>query len=149
MPHMRLADVYLIYAEAVTVAYGPTGRAPGATLTAVDAINVIRNRAGMPSTSVALAAANGYDSFMDLVRNERNVELCFEGHYWFDIRRWYIAHLQENKEIVDLQFPQNWSTFTRVKILDRVFDDPKHYWMPLPRSQSQLFEGFYQNPGWN
>ncbi len=77
------------------------------------AINIVRARAGMPPVT---AAATGYSSFMDLVRNERNVELCFEGHYWFDIRRWYIAHLPENKPIIDLKFDKAWtpSTFTRL-----------------------------------
>lgn len=147
-PHMRLADVYLIYAEAVNEAYGPTGTAPGASLTAIDAVNMVRLRAGMPETSVAASAAAGYDSFRDLIRNERNVELCFEGHYWFDIRRWYIGHLPENKGIVDLEFDQAWTNFKRVTIKTRVFDDPKHYWMPLPVSQTQIYKDFYQNPGW-
>lgn len=148
VPHMRLADVYLIYAEAVNEAYGPTGAAPGADLTAEDAVNVIRNRAGMPGASEASALAAGYESFRDLIRNERTVELCFEGHYWFDIRRWYVGHLPENKEIVDLEFDKAWTNFTRVTIHTRIFEDPKHYWMPLPVSQTQLYEGFSQNPGW-
>lgn len=148
MPHMRLADVYLIYAEAVNEAYGSDGSVPGASLTAVDAINIIRQRAGMPATSVALATAAGYDSFRDLIRNERNVELCFEGHYFYDNRRWYIAHLPENKAIVDFRFDKNWTSFERVTVLTRVFDDPKHYWMGLPVSQTQIYNDFYQNPGW-
>ena len=65
---MRLAEVYLDYAEAVTAAYGPTGSVPGSGFTAVDAINVIRARAGMPPVT---AAATGYNSFMELVWNER------------------------------------------------------------------------------
>jgi hypothetical protein len=147
MPRMRLAEVYLDYAEAVTAAYGPTGAAPGASLTAVDAINMIRARAGMPPVT---AAATGYDNFMDLVRNERDVELCFEGHYWFDTRRWHIAHLPENKEIIDLKFNKAWTptSFTRTSILTRIFDDPKHYWLPINRNMTLLYPEFTQNPGW-
>ena len=73
-PLMRLAEVYLDYAEAVTAAYGPTGTAPGSNLTAVDAVNKVRARAGMPPVT---AAATGYANFMDLVRNERTVEFVF------------------------------------------------------------------------
>ena len=135
-PSMRLAEVYLDYAEAVTAAYGPTGSAPGATMTAVDALNVVRERAGMPPVS---AAATGYPSFMDLVWNERNVELCFEGHFWWDIRRWYVAHLPEYKD---------YTYFNRPVFLVRTFEDPKHYWLPLPRNLVQLYEGMPQNPGW-
>jgi starch-binding outer membrane protein, SusD/RagB family len=144
-PHMRLADVYLIYAEAVNEAYGPSGIAPGATITAVDALNKIRTRAGMPNIT---AAATGYPSFRELVWNERCVELCFEGNYWFDIRRWYVAHLPEYKQFVDLQFNQTWTSFNRSLYLTRVFDNPKHYWMPIYKNQVQIYKGFYQNPGW-
>lgn len=146
-PKMRLAEVYLDYAEAVTAAYGPGGSAPGSTLTAVGALNIVRQRAGMPDVT---EAATGYANFMDLVRNERNVELCFEGHYWWDIRRWYIGHLPENKLIVDLHFDKNWtpSSFSRTTFFTRVFEDPKHYWMPIPRNMTLLYPGMYQNPGW-
>jgi hypothetical protein len=144
-PRMRLAEVYLDYAEAVTAAYGANGTAPGASLTAVDAINIIRARAGMPPVT---SAATGYSSFMELVWNERCVELCFESHYWFDKRRWYIAHLPEHKVFMDLSFPQNWSSFTRVKVMDIIFDDPKHYWMPIYKTTTQLYPEMYQNPGW-
>ena len=145
-PLMRLAEVYLDYAEAVTVAYGPTGAAPGATLTAVDAINIVRARAGMPPVT---AAATGYSSFLELVQNERNVELCFEGQYFFDIRRWYIAHLPENMICVDLKFDKDWTNFTRATIKNKVFENPKHYWLPINRDQTLLYPGFFQNPGWN
>lgn len=145
-PLMRLAEVYLDYAEAVTVAYGPTGKAPGSNLTAVDAINIVRARAGMPPVT---AAATGYSSFLELVQNERNVELCFEGHYWYDIRRWYIAHLPENLPCVDFKFDKNWTTFSRATIKNKVFENPKHYWLPINRDQTLLYPGFYQNPGWN
>jgi starch-binding outer membrane protein, SusD/RagB family len=145
-PRMRLAEVYLDYAEAVTAAYGPNGTAPGSTLTAVDAINIIRARAGMPPVT---AAATGYSSFMELVWNERTVELCFESHYWFDIRRWYIAHLPQYKTIYDLKFDYNWTYFTRVPYQVRVFEDPKHYWLPLPKDIVFLYKEMYQNDGWN
>ncbi|MDO6439569.1 RagB/SusD family nutrient uptake outer membrane protein [Cyclobacterium sp. 1_MG-2023] len=143
---IRLAEVYLNYAEAVTAAYGPLGSAPGANLTAVDAINIIRERAGMPPVT---AEATGYDSFMDLVRNERSVELAFEGNgYWVDIRRWYIGHLQENKPLYTLDFDKEWTYFNRNLHTLRVFDNPKHYWLPIYREQVQLYPEFEQNPGW-
>lgn len=145
MPLMRLAQVYLDYAEAVTAAYGPNGSAPGSNLTAVDAINIIRARAGMPPVT---SEAEGYDSFMDLVRNERTVELAFEAHYWFDIRRWHVAHLPEYKELITLDFDKDWTYFNRRRWNTKTFDE-KHYWLPIYRDQVQLYEGFYQNPGWD
>jgi hypothetical protein len=142
---MRLAEVYLDYAEAVTAAYGPTGSVPGSGFTAVDAINVVRARAGMPPVT---AAATGYNSFMELVWNERSVELCFESHYWWDTRRWHIAHLEENKPIIDLKFDYNWTYFTRSLYITKVFEDPKHYWLPLPKDIVFLYKEMYQNAGW-
>ncbi|GAA5220232.1 RagB/SusD family nutrient uptake outer membrane protein [Membranihabitans marinus] len=147
-PRMRMAEVYLDYAEAVTAAYGPDGSAPGADLTAVDAVNLIRTRAGMPTVT---ANPSEYENFMELLRNERNVELCFEGHYWFDLRRWHIGHLPENKTVVDLKFDKEWtpSSFVRTEFRVNTFDDPTHYWLPLPRDLTLLYEGMYQNPGWD
>lgn len=143
---IRLAEVYLNYAEAVTAAYGPMGKAPGANLTAVDAVNIVRTRAGMPPVT---EAATGYDSFMDLIRNERSVELAFETNsYWVDIRRWYIGHLPENKPLYTLDFDKDWTYFNRNLHTLRVFDNPKHYWLPIYREQVQLYPEFEQNPGW-
>ncbi|MBC6994255.1 RagB/SusD family nutrient uptake outer membrane protein [Neolewinella lacunae] len=144
-PHLRLAEIYLIYAEAVNEASGATGRAEGANLTAVDAVNIVRARAGMPPVT---AAATGYESFRELIRNERWVELCFEGQWFSDIRRWNVAHLPEYKPYVDLVFDRNWTSFTRQVVAERVFENPRHYWMPIPRSQTQLYLEFGQNPGW-
>jgi len=88
-PHLRLAEIYLIYAEGI---YEATNNANssvnGSTLTALEAVNIVRRRAGMPDVDANPAE---YESFRELLRNERAVELCFEGHYWFDIRLWKIA----------------------------------------------------------
>ena len=75
------------------------------------------------------------------------VELCFESHYWFDIRRWYIAHLPENKQIIDLNFDYDWTSFTRSLYITKVFEDPKHYWLPLPKDIVFLYKEMYQNAG--
>lgn len=89
-PLMRLAELYLDYAEASNEAYGPTAiGVPGATLNAVQAINVIRTRIGQANVLTAFTANK--DLFRDRIKNERNIELSFEGHYYHDIRRWMDA----------------------------------------------------------
>jgi hypothetical protein len=89
-PVIRLAELYLNYAEASNEAYGPTAKGvPGATLSAVDAINVIRTRAGQ--VNVLPKYTTDKDTFRNRVKNERNVELSWEGFYYFDIRRWMEA----------------------------------------------------------
>ncbi|MCC8018697.1 MAG: RagB/SusD family nutrient uptake outer membrane protein [Rikenellaceae bacterium] len=86
-PLIRLAELYLNYAEAANEAYGPNTPAPGAALTAVEALNVVRHRVGMPD--VLAKFTGSADDLRPRIKNERTVELCFEGHHYFcDIRRW-------------------------------------------------------------
>ncbi len=144
-PLIRLADVYLMYAEAVNEAYGPSGSSPESNgLTAIDAVNHVRARAGMPPVT---ADATGYSDFRELIQNERAVELCFEGHYWFDTRRWYTAHMME-KALQDLSFDKDHTNFERVTVWTRVFVKPNHYWLPLPDDMTLIYPEMYQNPGW-
>ena len=89
-PIVRVAELYLNYAEAVNEAYGPNGTAGGLDLTAVQAINVIRNRVGQPDVLERYTADK--KAFRERIRNERGIELAFEGHhYYYDIRRWKTA----------------------------------------------------------
>ena len=144
--HMRLADIYLMYAEAVNEAYGPTtapSNVPGG-ITAAEAINTIRTRAGVPDVDVRFHTK---DLFREIIRQERAVELCMEGHRWYDIRRWYVAHLPKFKEKYSLEFDAAHSYFTKKLWGTTVFED-KHYWLPFNVEQSTLYAGFPQNPGW-
>lgn len=89
-PIIRLAELYLNYAEASNEAWGPTTiGVTGATMNAVDAINVIRNRVGQVNVLPQFTVSK--EVFRDRIKNERNVELSWEGHYYFDIRRWMDA----------------------------------------------------------
>ena len=92
-PMVRLAELYLNYAECVNEAYGPSGKVSGyanVELTAVEAINVVRSRAKMPN--VRAEYTGSADIFRERIQNERCVELAYESnHYWIDIRRWKIA----------------------------------------------------------
>ncbi len=86
---MRLADVYLMYAEAAANGYGSaTSSAPGFSLTAVDAINRIRERAGV--ADVNSKYTGNLDDFNSEVRRERAVELAYEGFRFNDLRRWLL-----------------------------------------------------------
>jgi hypothetical protein len=147
-PVIRLAEVYLIYAEAVNEVYGPT-TAPtfdGETgLTAEEAVNIVRARAEMPGVHSKFTGDKL--KFRERIRNERSVELCFEGQRWHDLRRWHIGHLIENKELYALDFDSDHTSFFRAKIMDKVFDE-KHYWLPLPVEQVLLYKEYNQNPGW-
>jgi hypothetical protein len=98
LPYMRLADIYLMYAEARTaIATGVTDLkdkpAYCPTLSAVDAINALRDRVNSDDYPMEHVPANIMDTkehFMDEVRRERAVELSFEGFRWCDLQRWLL-----------------------------------------------------------
>ena len=78
-PVMRLADVYLMYAEADNELNGPQAKA-------IDLVNKIRARGALPALAAAKTA--GYQEFFDAIEQERIIELLAEGQRCFDIRRW-------------------------------------------------------------
>lgn len=146
-PKMRLADIYLMYAEAVNEAYGPTtvpANIPGG-MTAVAAVNIVRNRAQVPNVDNRFLADK--DKFRDIIWRERAVELAFENHRWYDLRRWYVAHELKYREKYVLNFDKNMTYFTKALYVVKVFD-MKHYWLPFDPAQATLYPEFNQNPGW-
>ena len=145
-PRMRLAEIYLFYAEAANEGYnGPNGKHPAANLTAVDAINEVRNRAGMPGVHSKFLGSK--EAFRERVWNERAVELAFENKRWYDLRRWYVLHLPKHTDLYELRFPQDHSWFERV-LHHSIPIKERHYWLPLPVAQVSLYPEWKQNPGW-
>jgi len=155
---MRLADVYLMYAEATAIGYGtPQSKAGSYSLTAEGAINKIRDRAGVGH--VADKFLNSTDNFMNEVRRERAVELAFEGFRYIDLRRWMLLlddEYQVKKGVefdrdgtLDYNNPQEGKVknLRETVLFQRKFSD-RHYWFPLPKGDVNLYEGFGQNPGW-
>lgn len=146
IPLMRLAEVYLIYAEAVNEATGDANQKIGECgLSALDAVNKIRERATHVPTDVNGGA---HGSFRKMILNERAVELCFEGQYWYDIRRYKIGETMSKEPIQTLDFTQEWTNFSRRTLLNRTFDTPKHYWVPFPSDLTKMYPEFPQNQGW-
>lgn len=144
---MRLTDIYLMYAEALHAGQQSATVAPASyALTAEQALNVLRDRCGVPHVHSSIVADP--NKFMDEIRRDRAVELSFEGHRWVDIRRWSVAHLDRYRIKIGLDFPKDHSYYTEVVLFDRVCQYPKHYWLPFETSQTRIYEGFPQNPGW-
>lgn len=159
LPYMRLADIYLMYAEAGAAVQGANYKSNKCNLTAEDAINVLRDR--VEAGHVAAKFAADKQKFMDEVRRERAVELAFEGFRWNDLQRWLllteypynIKTSQEFKRVGNYDFTKKdprdaevtgWSQKT---ILTRDFSE-KHYLLPLKQSDVYLYPEFGQNPGW-
>ena len=155
-PVIRLGELYLNYAEAANEAYGPTTPAPGSSMSAVDAINVIRNRAGMPNVLAQYTADK--ETFRQRIKNERNVELAFEGHYYFDIRRWMDAPtvytgtvygIVVEKAAVSPTYPTGFK-YTR-KALDanhQLAWREAMYYLPFLDKDYKLMRNFIAGPVW-
>ncbi|OGN88156.1 MAG: hypothetical protein A2158_02050 [Chloroflexi bacterium RBG_13_46_14] len=84
---VRMTEVLLNYAEAANEAWGPDGDPNGYGFTAKTKMEELRGRAGMMSDDY-LASINNQADLRELIRNERRIELCFEGFRFWDIRRW-------------------------------------------------------------
>ncbi|WP_158281470.1 RagB/SusD family nutrient uptake outer membrane protein [Sediminitomix flava] len=144
----RQAELWLNFAEAANEWVGPDVKLGfgGVTLSAKDAILEIRNRAGIKDTAyLDEVAAQGKDAFRELIRNERRVELCFEGHRFWDLRRW---KSDLNSEVNGLQITMNAdSSFSYQEVLveQRNFQDYM-YFGPIPFDEVR--KGLRQNDGW-
>jgi starch-binding outer membrane protein, SusD/RagB family len=151
IPYLRLADVYLMYAEAVVQGYGtPQSSHPG-YLTAIEAFNKVRQRPNMPMPGIDVRYQASKDAFMGELIRERAVELAFEGLRWHDLRRWKLAGEKKYKEKTAIDFDRGSNgkpiNLRERVVVTRVFDQ-KHNWLPLPTNQVNLYPSFGQNPGW-
>lgn len=142
----RLGEFYLNYAEAMLNYTGdPYGTAAGLSTTAAAAINTVRTRAGQPNIAEGLDFA----TFKNKYENERFVELAFEGHRFYDVRRWMEAE-KNFKTIRGMQIIKNADetlTFTPITVQNRQWND-KMYLFPLAQSEILKSGALEQNPGW-
>jgi hypothetical protein len=148
-PLMRLADVYLMYAEAANWAYGDgnngDAESPGASYSALEAVNLIRQRIGHVPTT---ATGGAHGNFHKMILNERAVELCFESNfYWVDIRRYKIGETLHNTSLLTMDFNEDWTNFQRREVQKMVFEK-RNYWLPFPSRITYLYPEFPQNEGW-
>ncbi|MCQ6956408.1 RagB/SusD family nutrient uptake outer membrane protein [Mucilaginibacter aquariorum] len=135
----RYAEILLNYAEAKFEL--------GDEATARQYLNLVRNR-----PSVHMPVVNDADDKLRTrIQNERRIELAFEGHRFFDVRRWKIAEDTENQPIsgMDIQKAPNGSkTYTISKVIDRKFLT-QQYLMPFPRAEVDKSQGsLVQNKGY-
>jgi hypothetical protein len=143
--HFRYAEILLNYAEAINEAEGPTK--------AFEPINSIRARAGIPNLPSGLSQAE----MRERIRNERRVELAFEEHRYWDVRRWKIAEQTENITVKGIQITKNDSaappTFEVVPadgpsmVNKRTFLSHQYFW-PIMRSELLNNPNLTQNPGY-
>jgi hypothetical protein len=149
--YLRYADILLQYAEAVNELGGPNHSIPGSNLTALDAVNLVRQRVNMPN--VAQVYLNSKDTFRDRIRNERAIELFAEQKRFYDLMRWGVIDKSENTTIYAAGFTADDTKPTGYAIRKYVSPyglnyERKHNRFPLPLKDVQMYPDFIQNPGW-
>jgi hypothetical protein len=129
-------------------AYGIEAKPGGYTLSAYDAFKLIRDRAGL-ITPAAYIKALPVNEFIERIRNERRVELCFEGHRFWDVRRWNQGEKYFNTSVQGMKITNTNSTlgFEVFNVENRVFDSKMNA-MPIPYSEMQKSKLLIQNTGW-
>ena len=140
--HIRFTELYLIYAEAANEAWGPDNDPQGYGLTAREAIAAIRERAGIDQPDLYLASITSKEQMRELIRNERRIELCFEGFRFWDIRRW---DLPLNEEAKGISIENN--THTVISVERRSFDAYMKFG-PIPLAETLKNKELLQNKGW-
>lgn len=136
----RLGEIYLNLAEASNEAYGPTEEV-------YQAVNTIRSRVNMPALPPGLSK----EQMRERIRRERQVELSFEEHRFWDVRRWKILH-----ETDKLTTGMEWrKTGENTFVGKRIVADRRKSWtdnhliFPIPLSELVLMPLWEQNPGWD
>lgn len=148
-PEMRLADLYLLYAEACNET---DNRAE-----AIKYLDLIRERAGLNGVVESWTnysnnpqKPNSKEGLRSIIMQERGIELAFEGHRIWDLRRWKTAQQLQNQPIRGWNY--NGSTeadYYRVRVLHNMtFNAPRDYFWPIRESNLLTNPNLIQNPGW-
>lgn len=154
--YIRLAEVYLNFAEAANEAWAaPDTKYGQCRYSAAGAVNMVRSRAKMPDVHSKFMNQN---DFRARVRNERRVELCFEEHRLFDLRRWLIGTQPENRDIWMMKitklaagynaniYPTGFK-FEKQLLMRRVYEN-RHNLFVIKLDDTRIGPNFKQNPGW-
>jgi hypothetical protein len=149
-PIIRLADLYLLYAEALN----ETKSAPDAEV--YHWIDLVRERAGLKG--VVESWAQSYvpnkplnkDGMREIIKQERLIELAFEGQRFWDLRRWKDALRYYNEPLQGWNYQGTTadSYYTVTTYLNsRVFNTKDYLW-PLRNNDIIINSNLVQNPGW-
>lgn len=140
-PLIRYADILLMYAEALNEYSGPSQEV-------YNAMDSIRNRAGLVPFS--LPSGLSQDQMREAIRHERRVELAFEEHRFWDVRRWKIAEATENVVTTGMKITVNATgdyVHTIVPVRDHNFRPAMYLW-PIPQTEAAKSPDLLQNPGY-
>jgi hypothetical protein len=139
----RYTEMYLNYAEAANEAWGPDGDPNANGFTARQVIAAIRKRAGINQPDAYLTEAGASKETMrELIRNERRLELSFEGFRFYDMRRWGLA-LNEHVKGISI----NNTEYNQIDVENRLYQ-PFMQFGPVPYAEILRANKTIQNNGW-
>ncbi|MFV9551417.1 RagB/SusD family nutrient uptake outer membrane protein [Algibacter sp. PT7-4] len=139
--YFRYTELFLIFAEAANEIGGPDQLING--MTARDVIAAIRERAGIAQPDVYLTSIISKEDMRALIRNERRIELSFEGHRFWDLRRWGISLNETAKGYFN-----DGDNYVEIPSIEIRNYQPFATYMPIPNSETLKFSELEQNNGW-
>lgn len=140
---IRLGEIYLNYAEAMNEAYGPDAKGEYG-YSARDAVDEVRGRVGMPEV-VAITK----EEMREKIRHERRIELAFEDHRLWDVRRWMIAQDVLNSPLKGVKVTRiayGSFEYENIEVESRDFKRCMYFY-PIPQNELNI-AGWSQNPLW-
>ncbi|MBE8722213.1 RagB/SusD family nutrient uptake outer membrane protein [Sphingobacterium sp. Ka21] len=149
-PDIRVSDMYLAYAEAENEANGPSANV-------YKYLDLVRERAGLGGVveswanySSNPAKPTTKEGLRDIIRQERTIELAFEGKRFWDLRRWKTAVNSLNQNITGWSVSQErTSDYYRLRTLfPQTFIAPRDYFWPLSERTLLVNPNLVQNVGW-
>jgi hypothetical protein len=140
LPLIRLAEMYLNYAEARNEVDGPVD-------SVYQAVELIRQRAGL--NPYKLPTGLSKDAMRTYIQNERRIELAYEGNRFFDVRRWVIADQEENvvAQGMEVDRTNGVPTYIKFNVRTHIFSTKMYLW-PFPQTEIGKGAGLIQNPGY-
>ena len=139
-PLIRYAEILLNFAEAANEYDGPSAQV-------YSAVEAVRQRAGL--NPYQLPVGLNQDQMRLVIQNERRIELAFEEHRFWDVRRWKIAEQTENIQTMGMEVDRNGNsvTYKPFEVRKRNFRPAMYLW-PFPQSEVAKSPELLQNPGY-
>ncbi len=141
-PFIRYTELFLNYAEMANEAWGPDADPRGYGFTPRDIVAAIRRRAGIDEADPYLASITSQEAMRELIRNERRIELSFEGFRFWDLRRW---NNSINIPAMGVRFEND--DFSEFEVERRAYE-PHMIYGPIPQQETLRYSGLIQNKGY-
>lgn len=137
-PLIRYAEILLNYAEAANEFEGPVAGV-------YSAVESVRQRAGLSPFQLPVGLSK--EAMREVIRNERRVEMAFEGHRFFDVRRWMIAETTDDRLMTGMEVVRNGEavTYNLFNVRQHNFRKAMYFW-PIPYTEVAKSPGLLQNP---